>query len=265
MKTAFPAQLKTDGSALDVIISMDGHSVEISTGDELIGWWAASECRFERTGPHRYRFRAEVTVRVPDDVGFGRALGYMKSERVPLVPRWLAVTAATVVVGVVAMSWIGTSEEPAQAAVVPFVATQPSPTNPTTVITATPVPTSNVLTRWNDLAPSGSGLELAGLGTTQLTANLSVSVTPGTIRVVGTPSTSAVANERLMAALGMAIGASSPDLSPAERRKTLERLGIDVTGGNRTAIDGSLTTDGLELHLVFNPGTLVDLTVTSGR
>jgi hypothetical protein len=269
MKTSFPAQLDSHAGSLDVLISLDSQTVEIATVDESLGWWDTSQCTFERKGPMRYVMRVdgeELTVRVGDDAGFGRALRYMRSERVPIVPRWLAVVAGTVIAAAFGVTSLGASPQPASAAPATHttgIDTQPSAPGPTTIeaVDAIAPEPADLTTRWNALAPVGSGLELAAPGTTEISRHLVVTIGDRSIRVEGTPSDSDLDNQRIMAALGMAIGASNPALTPAERKHLLEAMGLDVTGANHTPLDGSLTTAGLELHLTFEPGTRVDLMV----
>jgi hypothetical protein len=224
---------------------------------------------FERRGPTRYVLRVdgeELTVHVPDDDGFGRALRYMRNERVPLIPRWLGVAAATIIAGALGMAALGATEEPAAADITPSAASPVTTTAAlaTTVATA-PAPSAEttLADRWNALVPLGSGLELSGVGATQISRHLTVTVTDQSVRVQGTPSESDLDNQRIMAAMGIAIGASNPGLEPVARKNLLKALGLDVAGANHIPLDGSLTSAGLELHLVFEPGTMVDLLVST--
>jgi hypothetical protein len=245
------------------MIHVDEQGVEIRTGGGgHLGRWTASQCHFERKGPAAYHFRAEgetMTVRVPDDSGFRAALELIRTERIQMVPRPLAIAGAAATVAAIAIGVLTAGDGPSIAEVsnLPIsevvAATTPPTTGtlPTVHATQSEAPTAEVIVgRWNQLA-AGTLLALAGPGEQILSGYLSIEVTDTSIVVTASPSEDAVVSELVVMSLGLTVAAADPTLSPAERAQVVRTLGIDIDGANAPPISGATSRNGVAYDLDF--------------
>ena len=269
---SFAAQLKTPEHLLDVVIRLGAEDVEIRTAADSLGRWSRSDVAFERQAASSYRFSADgetVAMRVVDDTGFREALALVRAERIPLVPRSLAIVGVAAIGAATAFMMFATPEAPAAADPSPTVTSARPAAAPDPVPTTTPAPDPESLSgaelftsRWNGYA-AGTPIALPEPGRHVVSRDLTIETDSEGIVITARPSADVIASERLITSLGLTIAAVDPTLEPRRRAQLLEDLGLDIDGENADPIIATALLNGVEYTLEFQPGEL--LVFSAGR